>query len=148
MKDVYLYIVAGLALGCMIPVQSAINSQLGQQLKHPLQASFISFSVGTLVLAVILSVFKIGFPFTKHLCSISWYLFLGGAMGAVFVSAIIVLVPKTGTLRLLATTVAGELLLATIADHYGWFGLPVHQLSISRAVGVLFLLAGLYFVHK
>jgi len=148
MKSIYLYTAIGLALGCMVPIQSAVNSQLGQQLKHPLQASFTSFLVGTLVLAIILTVFDIGFPFTKQLGQTSWYLFTGGVMGAIFVSTVIVLIPRSGTLVILSSTVAGQLILAAVADHFGWFGLPHNPISFQRVVGIILLISGVLLVHK
>lgn len=146
MKATYLLIAAGLALGCIVPVQSAINAHLGQSLKHPLQASFISFIVGTITLAIVLTVLKIGFPMPKQFSNLSWYYFTGGILGSVFVSSIIFLVPKTGTFSVLSAIVAGELVFAMIADHYGWFGLQPKLIETKRVVGCVLLITGVILV--
>ena len=48
---IQLLIVIALVVGGMLALQGMINAQLGKSLAHPLQASFVSFSVGVVGLA-------------------------------------------------------------------------------------------------
>jgi len=48
----WLFLLVAFLAGFVFPFQAGINAQLRQWIGHPLLAAFISFSVGTLVLAV------------------------------------------------------------------------------------------------
>ena len=148
MKSNFLFILLAFFIGFMPPVQGALNSLLNQYLKHPLQATFINFTFGVLVLVVLLLAFNISFPSIQVLKQTPWYLMIGGAMGVIFVSSIIVLIPKIGATNLLAAAIVGQLVMSVIIDHKGWLKVPVHEINIYRVVGVVLLIAGIFLVQK
>ncbi len=49
-------------VGLVLPLQAGINSQLRTHVGHPLWAAVVSFSVGTLVLAAVLAITRVGWP--------------------------------------------------------------------------------------
>ena len=69
-------------------------------------------------------------------------------MGVVFVTAVLVLIPEIGVLKVLAAAMVGQLLVSAVIDHYGWLWVPVQPFSTSRISGMGCLLAGLYLVHR
>ena len=72
-----------------------------------------------------------------------WWGWVGGAIGALFITVSIVLTPRLGTAVTLATMTVGQLLAALVLDHYGWLGAPVIRLSLPRVLGAACLLAGI-----
>ena len=53
---IYLFLGIAFLAGGLLPIQGGINSQLSQVLKHPLQATFVSF-IGGLTLITLLLIF-------------------------------------------------------------------------------------------
>jgi transporter family-2 protein len=80
-----------------------------------LSATFINFVVGTAVLVVLMLIHwaMVGLP--KPLPMEPW-LYLGGAIGCIFIGAAALLVRITGVLLLGLATVAGQLVTALLLD--------------------------------
>lgn len=135
-------------VGCLVAVQGAINAQLGKELTHPLQAAFISFLAGTLVLALALAFAKFGFPTLNQLTSVHPKLLIGGVFGAIFVTSTILFIPKIGVANVLIAAVTGQMFLSLILDHFGLFGLDKQPASLARISGVLLVIVGLALVTK
>jgi len=144
------YILTGIALiiGGLLAVQGSINSQLGSILKNPLQAAFISFFVGTVTLFVLNVLMRTELPTKSFIAEMPIYLFVGGIMGAIYVSSAIILIPKIGVATMLGASIGGQMIVASIIDHYGFFNIPVHAISPGRIVGILLLIAGVFLIQR
>lgn len=147
MEQLLLMAVA-LLIGGMIPLQGAINSQLGRALNHPLQASFISFVGGTLAIALLLMVLRPELPRAALLRGQPWFLFAGGLIGACYVTMVLVLAPRIGIANTLAASIGGTLAISLFFDHFGLFGLPVKQINPTRVAGCLGMLASLFLLQR
>lgn len=146
MKVFWLLILAFL-VGGLLPVQGGFNARLGQLLDHPLQASLISFTVGTLFLAVCLWLTGIGLPGVGLFRQVPWYLLTGGCMGAIFVTLVLLLIPRVGVASVLLATLAGQLIVSMIFDHFGWLGNPVIPFGPARFIGGLCLILGVVLIR-
>jgi transporter family-2 protein len=104
-------LLAGLGLGW----QQAVNGQVRARAESALSATFINFAVGTVVLVVLMLVHWAFAGLPKPLPT-ELYLYLGGAIGCVFIAAAAVLVRVTGVLLLGLATVAGQLVAALLLD--------------------------------
>ncbi|MCG8579547.1 MAG: DMT family transporter [Bacteroidales bacterium] len=144
------YILTGIALliGGLLAVQGSINSQLGGILKSPFLAAFISFSVGTLTLLALNVLVRTELPTRELLSSMPVYLFLGGIIGAIYVSSAIILIPKIGVATMLGASIGGQMIVASIIDHNGWFNVAIHQISVGRIIGILLLIVGVYLIER
>lgn len=140
-------ILMALLAGVLMPFQAAINSQLGRWLQHPLQASFLSFVIGAFCLLLVN--LGLGFAPIKFM---KWpvppYLFLGGLLGAFFVTASILLVSKMGALTMTALFLTGQFLASAIMDHFAFMGMESRPLTPSRWLGILLLGLGTYLVRN
>jgi transporter family-2 protein len=146
MKLVYTLIV--LCIGCFLAIQGSINTQLTTYLKHPLQGALVNFIVGTVCLVGLNFIFRTALPDFSHVKTAPFYLFLGGMLGAIFVSSVIFFIPKIGVTTVLAASIAGQLIAASIIDHYGFFGISIHQISAGRIIGILLLLSGIFLIQR
>jgi transporter family-2 protein len=141
-----LFVVMALLTGVVIAVQTGINSQLRGFLASPLQAVFVSFIVGTAVVALALVAKREPPPLAKW-ASMPWWMWLGGLCGLFIVSTNILVVPRLGAALLTSLAIAGQLTTALALDHYGAFGFPVHHISAPRVAGAVLLLAGVVLIR-
>ncbi len=144
------YILTGVALliGGLLAVQGSINSQLGGILKSPFLAAFISFFVGTLTLFVLNVLMRAELPPKAIIAEIPLYLFIGGVIGAIYVSSAIILIPKIGVATMLGASIGGQMIVASIIDHYGFFNIAIHPISTGRIVGILLLIVGVFLIER
>ncbi len=135
-------------IGGLLPVQGVLNTQLGMRLSSSLLAALISFVVGGVALVVVAVITRSQWPAIQQLRDVPWWLYVGGTIGAAFVTAIIFMAPKIGIANVLAAGIVGQLVVSLFIDHYGWMGIPVQPLSVSRFVGAGLLLVGLYLIQR
>ncbi|MDH5823922.1 DMT family transporter [Luteimonas sp. RD2P54] len=112
-------ILLALVVGVLLPLQALINARLGQATQGPLFASFASFLVGTLVLGAALLVTRTPWPSTQALGAQPPWVWLGGAIGALYVLSATVLVPRIGAAALICLVVFGQVAGSLLFDHYG-----------------------------
>ena len=48
---------------------------------------------------------------------------------------------------MMSYALAGQLLLAVVASHFGWFDIPVKQIDFIKLVGILALIAGVILIN-
>ncbi|MEL6496767.1 MAG: DMT family transporter [Cyanobacteria bacterium J06623_7] len=139
----YSYIIIALLAGAVFAIQPGVNENLGRYFNHPIQASFVSFLVGTLLLLLLNFGLGLKFPSTEKLGAVAWWLWLaGGAIGAFVVTAALTIQPKIGAGVWISSFIFGQLVMSVLLDNYGWLGLTVHPLNSMRALGVFLLALG------
>lgn len=142
------YLALALVIGCLIPLQAAINSRLRDHLDHStLLASLVSFGVGTLALAAMVVVTGQRWQGLAGVGEAKGWQLTGGLLGAVFVFATTLLAPKIGLAKMVALVIAGQVLMSLVADHYGWIGLAVREISPVRALGAALVVVGVLMVN-
>jgi len=134
-------LIAALA-GTALATQAGINAQLGKYLGHPLWATFVSFAVGTLLMIPLLLIWRVPEPAFALAAKAPWWIWTGGAIGVFFVTAALMLAPKTGIAAFLAAMIAGQMLASLVIDHYGLIGLEVRPITWSRALGTALIVVG------
>ena len=135
----------------VLPFQAIINGRLGQTLANPLLAALVSFSSGTVALILIIVAITPGWPNLPT--GMNWddvppYLFTGGLLGAVFVTLVLMLVPRIGAANVLAAGVIGQLLTAVLIDHFRILGVPHSPISLAKLAGCGLLIAGMFLIQR
>ena len=148
MSNFYLYLLLALAAGAMMPTQAAINNKLAVAVDSPITAAFISFFVGTVALFVY--VVASGTPLgsiasAKDAPPIAW---IGGLLGAFFVTAAVTLVPRLGVAMTFSLIIAGQMLVTIVIDHFGLLGVPVKEVSLVRVGGIMLITAGVVLIRR
>jgi transporter family-2 protein len=142
-----LAIVAGAAL----PVQGAVNAELRTELDAILAVATISFVVATasmaLVLALALATRATARPRASGLRTLPWWGWLGGMIGATYVTAVFSMIPEIGTAPTIALTVGGQQLASVAVDRFGLLGLQRRSISGQRLAAVGGLLAGVALIQ-
>jgi bacterial/archaeal transporter family-2 protein len=148
MSNIYLYLLLAVVAGAMMPTQAAINNKLAGVVDSPILAAFVSFFVGTVGLFVY--VLATGQPL-GNLASIKDappYTWVGGLLGAFFVTATVVLVPRIGVAMAFSLIIAGQMLITLVIDHFGMLGVPVKEISLARVAGILLITGGVVLIRK
>ncbi len=144
----YLFLLLAFLTGVAITVQAGINANLRSAMGNPVLASAISFVVGLVFLLGFLLVSRAPVPSLDTIRQVSWWKWTGGLIGAVYVTTVILSVPKIGTANLVSLSVAGQLLAAVVLDHYGMLGFAVHPANSWRLIGILLIIGGALLVVR
>ena len=134
-------------VGGLIALQAPINSQLGRSV-GTFQAAFVSFLLGTILLAVIAAVAKGGFGQIAEMRSLSWYYLTGGVLGAIYVTTVLVTVRSLGAGPVVAATIAGQLSASLVVDQLGILGVAKDPITVTKVVGVVLLSVGVYLIVR
>ena len=126
--------------GGLIALQAPINAGLGKA-TGSIAAAFVSFAVGTLLLAAIVALAGQAGGLNSTF-DVRWYYLLGGALGAAYVFTALKTVGTIGAGGVAAATITGQLTLSVVIDRLGILGLEQEPISVERVIGVALLLAG------
>jgi transporter family-2 protein len=130
------------AAGAVLSVQAPINAALARGMGDTALAACVSFLVGFLVMAVVCALRGV-WPVPGFAGQTPVWAWVGGTLGAFYITALIFSVPLTGALTAAAAAILGQLAMAMILDHFGALGLPVREISWSRIGGLVLVMAGL-----
>ncbi|ACU57762.1 DMT family transporter [Chitinophaga pinensis] len=146
MKIAWLFVV--FLCGAILPLQGGLNAKLSRSISSPIYASMICFIVGALAMAVYV-------PFTKE--TFSWQLLKGsdikavlggGLIGAVFITASMMALPRLGMALTFGLIVAGQVIISVLLDHFNILVAEQHPVNIWRGLGMLLIIAGVAVVEK
>lgn len=150
MKDIsgYFLFLSAILIGFSLASQAGVNSQLRTALASPIQAAFLSFLIGTIVLGAIILVQKDKWFSSSEAFNIPWWAWLGGFFGAFNIAMSIYLAPKVGAVALAISVVCGQVIASIYYDQYGLMGYPKLEISLNRVIGAVFLVLGVIMVSK
>jgi transporter family-2 protein len=138
---IVLAVFAGMCNGFQAPVNAALGKFVGV-----VESSCISFTVGALsLLAVALvagqgSLLRIGDAPPN--------LWIGGLLGAFFVTTALFVVPKIGAAVMIASVITGQMTAALIIDQVGLLGIPKNPIDLYRIGGLACLAVGIKLLSK
>lgn len=141
-------ILIALFSGATIAFQVGLNGELRLRMRSPLVAATISFMTGTLVLVSILGMIRPRLPEREAMAGAPWWMWLGGLVGAMYVTSAAEFAPKLGAAPWLGLVVTGQILSSLALDHFGLVGFPTHPLSATRLIGAILLLCGVFLVLR
>ena len=134
--------------GAGLAVQSGTNAVLGRMLGHPMWASFWQFAAGTVLIVAFMVALRVPVPaFAATATNGPWWVWIGFFTGSFFVVAALSLAPVIGVGGFIAALVAGQMIASLVLDHYGLVGLAVRPLTLARALGAAFIVAGVVLIQ-
>lgn len=137
-----------LLAGAAIAIQATMNAQLGVLLKSSMMGTSIAFLFALIftVLVMLLSIKQ--YPNLTEVKSVPLYLwFTGGALSAFGVGMFYYLIPKMGVGSVISYALTGQILIAVVASHLGWFDLPIKLINTSKMMGVVLLITGVLLIN-
>jgi|SRR5215218_473477 bacterial/archaeal transporter family-2 protein len=134
-------------VGGLIALQAPINSGLGKAV-GTFQAAFVSFLLGTVVLALIAGFARGGFGHLGEIRALAPQYLTGGVLGAAYVTSVLVTVRALGAGAVVAATIAGQLTMSVIIDQFGLLGVDKDPVNAMKLVGILLLAGGTFLVVR
>ena len=135
------------AVGGLIALQAPINSMLGRTV-GTWQAATLSFAMGTVLLAAIVTLAGGGWGEVGEARHLSWHYLTGGVLGAAYVTTVLVTVRSLGAGGVTAATISGQLTMSLVVDQLGILGVDRQPITLERLLGVLLLAVGTYLVVR
>lgn len=133
------FLVAAIS-GVAMAVQGTINSSLSQKTSI-LSATLVVHIIGTLV--ALASVLAWRAPLLKYnWSSVPWYLYLGGILSVLIVGLVAASIPKIGVCNATTAIIIGQVSMAVLIDHFGWFGISRVPWTPSQLLGIALFAAG------
>ncbi|HZF98096.1 MAG TPA: DMT family transporter [Pseudoxanthomonas sp.] len=133
-------------IGMLLPLQALINASLGRQTTGAVFASLVSFLVGSSALMAWWLLSRPSFD-AAALARVPWWAWTGGLIGAVYVAAATLLIPRMGAAALICLVVFGQVAGSLLLDHFGVLHArqPIDPL---RLIGALLVIAGALLVVR
>ena len=137
-----------LLAGAAISAQASMNAQLGVMLRSAMLGTGVAFLVGLGFVLLAFFALQRDFPSLEAVRSVPVYLwFTGGALSALAISTYFYLIPQMGIGTMMSWALTGQLVVAMLAGHFGWFDLPVQPINWHRLAGVLALVIGIILIN-
>lgn len=156
----YMFLAA--AGGACLAIQIGINAGLARYIGGPLNATFISFAVGTLALLPAVLFFDsppgvnpgatqgVGGGWNALAGGLGltpWPLLLGGVLGGFYVFSVVAAAPRLGPSLTIAIIIFAQLLTAMLIEHYGLLGFQQHLVNLPRLLGMGMLIGGVVLIR-
>ncbi len=137
------YLFIALAMGLLMPLQTAANSRLRQVVGPAYVSTLVSFSVSTLALLLVSLLAGIPIlPTSAMLAQAPVWSWFVGIVAVVTITIAIHLFKEIGQLQAMIIPMFSQLIFSLLIDHFGWFNARVIPLGTNRIIGSLLLIAG------
>lgn len=133
--------------GAFLPIQAGLNTKLGKAIESSVYASLISFVVGACALGfyVVITGQHVTFNSIK---AIPAYVWLGGLLGAFYVTVIVLAFPRIGPALTFGLVVGGQMLISVVLDHFAILVANPHPITVWRILGIGLIVAGVIIIRK
>ena len=133
--------------GALLPIQAGLNTRMGKEIQSPVWASLVSFGVGLTAMAayILLTRQKLNVAGFSTAPMIYW---IAGALGAFYVTIIVLAFPKLGAALTFGLIVAGQLTISILLDHFKILVQEQHGINIFRIIGLLLIVSGVVIIRK
>jgi transporter family-2 protein len=136
-----------LVAGIAATVQAAVNAELGRRI-GTLEAAAFQTTVALLIFAVLTLAFRPSFGGVASALREPPWLWLGGVMGVIIISALTFAPQRLGVVAFSGMLIGGQLATAALVDRFGLFGLERIPFTWQRALGLVLLAGGALLVLK
>jgi len=138
----YFYLLLAFVAGAFLPIQVGLNNTLRSGIGDPVIAALISFAVGAACLLGWVFASQAQWPSVSNMSRLPAWAWLGGVLGAFYISTSIIVAPRIGAANLISIAIAAQLFTSLALDHYGAIGFAQHSINLWRLCGALLLIAG------
>ncbi|GLS86370.1 hypothetical protein GCM10010873_13440 [Cypionkella aquatica] len=136
-----------LLAGIGIPILAALNAQLGARIGGPVAASVVLFAVAFSACVIVL-LFSGQAQAFAAMSAQPKHLFMAGLFVAFYVLSVTWVAPRFGVGNAVFCVLLGQMIAATMIDHFGLFGAVVRTVSLTRGIGLAAMVAGLALIQR
>ena len=143
-----MYLLLAFFAGACISIQASMNAIIGTSLKSSMYSTTIAFSVSSLICAITLLIFRSEIPAAESFKSIPIFYWFSGAFSAIGVGLFYLLIPKIGVDKMMSWALTGQLIIAVVIAHYGWFNAQVSIFNSDKALGIVLMGIGIAMINR
>ncbi|KAF9932407.1 hypothetical protein FBU30_008259 [Linnemannia zychae] len=128
--------------GCAAAAQGSINARMGTYSGKGLSSTLV-FCIGAVSSFIYFLIEVRGRPpanLAIMLAKAPYWSWIGGVLGAVYVTITILSIPTLGAGTTTAILISAKLIFSCIIDHFGFFGINKRRFTILRALATLCLI--------
>ncbi len=142
-----IWIVLAFLSGAFLPIQAGMNTRLGKAAANPVYAAMLSFVVGIIGIIVYILVTRqtVSWTGVKDAPAYTW---LGGLLGAFYVTIIILAFPKLGPGLTFGLVVAGQMIMSVFLEHNNILVAQQNPISYMKILGIILVIAGVVIIRK
>ena len=144
MSTVFLISIAIMA-GIAVTLQGQFMGLLDRGL-GTIESVFVTYAGGGLMITLLMIAFRGGN--LKNWQGVPWYAFGSGILGLIIVGSIGYVVPRLGVAKGFTLIIASQFMIASLIDHFGFFGAAVRPMDMMRSLGLGLMLLGVWLVVK
>ena len=141
---IVLVIIAAIG-GAAIALQSQFMGLMDKNIGTR-ESVFITYASGGIIAALVMLAARGGN--LKAWQGVPWYALGSGVVGLVIVGTIGYTVPRMGLSKAFTTIVATQFVVAALLDHFGLLGAAVRPLELTRLLGIVVLILGVWLIMK
>lgn len=141
------WIIIALMSGAFLPIQAGLNTRLGKAVESPVHASLISFIVGAIAV-LLYSMLTKQHAVWAGLRNAPVYVWIGGLLGAFYVTAIILAFPRIGPAMTFGIVVAGQMIMSVLLDHFDILVAQQHSINVWKLLGIFLIVTGVVIIRK
>ncbi|MFT3740027.1 MAG: DMT family transporter [Breznakibacter sp.] len=141
------WVIMAFVAGTFLPIQAGLNAKLGKAGGSAVHASMLSFVIGTvgLILYILLTRQTVSWAGVKTAPAYVW---LGGLLGAFYVTVIILSFPQLGPGLTFGLVVAGQMLVSALLEHFNVLVAQPQPISWLRVLGMVMVVGGVILMRK
>lgn len=132
--------VYALVFGLLLPVCIKMNEVLGRSVGSVAASASVHLT-GAVFLGLCVLPF-VGRDWMAGVARAPWWSFLGGVVGSMLVVLANRAVGLVGVATFTAVSVAAQLIISGMMDHYGLLGSELRLMSMGRVLGIALLVSG------
>lgn len=137
------YLLALLA-GSALSFEGAIYGELGKTIGQ-IETSFYNFFMGSIIMVLLWIFFGKG-KLSYVQAAPKWSL-LGGILGVVYLTSIVISVPFVGVGITMVAVIIGQLVMSMVIEHFGWLGSTKTTINREKIYAVISMMIALILVN-
>lgn len=134
------------AAGILQAAGAVMSAQLKTSLANPWLAATVSFGLIVCVFILAFAVMPRPLPTAQGIADMPWWAPLSGIAGALAVLMGLLYVDKIGAGAFNGLVITANILASLAIDHFGLMNMPVHEISIWRALGAVLMVGGIVLI--
>ena len=140
----YLSYILALLAGAALSFEGAIYGELGKTIGQ-LETSFYNFFMGSIIMGLLWLFFGKG-KLSYAVEAPKWSL-LGGVLGVIYLTAIVISVPFVGVGITMVLVIIGQLVMSMVIEHYGWLGSKQTRINKEKVFAVISMCIALILIN-
>lgn len=141
------FILAAIAIGGLLTIQPGLNADVARRVGNPFGAGAMSTFVSFIIVGAIVLFSRQSIAWSAA-ATMPWYLWLAGSIGVVFVVGTLWLAPILGAAVLFVCVIAGQMMVATLIDIFGFGGYQGQAFDPWRIAGIALVLGGVWIFQR